>query len=248
MPARGAAKKMTRKLDIVALGDVHGEFGRLNNFVNHRNPQIVLQCGDFGYWPNLNEKRRNRWHEPTEPKMHETKLYWCDGNHEEFTSLADLTDNEVYPNVFWMKRGSTLDLPDGRKVLFLGDAKSVDQEIRLVQEAMTGLKLWFPEEQLHEDVVRALPEMQVDIVVSHAAPREFRIWGAGYDAKEKDPTRLALSLAWTRFRPKLWFFGHYHARIRGEFKGTEYFGLNMAGCSDWWVELPGEQEGKRRLR
>ena len=223
---------------VCVMGDVHGEFGRLNNWVNHRRPKIVLQCGDFGYWPKLRTEKRRRRKGPKLPKMHETKLYWCDGNHEEFDSLNELTNNEVYPNVFWMKRGATLDLPDGRKVLFMGGAESTDREWRLAEEAATGKKLWFPKERIQEDEVRALPEVDVDIVVSHAAPREFEVWGEGHDMREPDPTRLALSAVWTRYQPRLWFFGHYHARVRGNYHGTEYFGLNMAGCSDWWMDLP----------
>lgn len=82
------------------VGDVHGEFGRLNAWVNKKRPEIILQCGDFGYWPRHISKREKKRGEPIVPKIHDTKLYWIDGNHEDHWSLRGLEDNEVYPTCF----------------------------------------------------------------------------------------------------------------------------------------------------
>jgi Icc-related predicted phosphoesterase len=30
------------------LGDVHAEFGKLNEIINRKNPDLVICCGDFG--------------------------------------------------------------------------------------------------------------------------------------------------------------------------------------------------------
>ena len=39
-------------MKVIVIGDVHGEFNKLNAFLNKpKNIDIILQCGDFGYWP-----------------------------------------------------------------------------------------------------------------------------------------------------------------------------------------------------
>jgi predicted phosphodiesterase len=222
---------------IYVIGDVHGEFGRLNTWLNYKQPSIVLQCGDFGYWPNEKAKRGSRWKKPLVPKMNDTTLYWCDGNHEDFHALQERPSDEVHPNVFYMPRGTTLELPDGRTVLFMGGAESHDKEWRIEYEANGGDKIWFSEERITEQNIHNLPDKRIDIIISHAAPREFDIWGGGHDMLQHDPSRLALSSVLHRYKEHkpLWFFGHYHARIKGEYHGVKYHGLNKIGDTDWWL-------------
>ena len=231
---------MSDEHDIVVIGDVHGDFGRLNTFVNHKRPTLLLRCGDFGFWPGHVTKREQRKGVPLAPKMHDAKLYWVDGNHEDHWQLRTLKSNEVFPNVFYMKRGSQMTLPDGRVVLFMGGAESHDKDWRVEQELAGGEKIWFAEERLGQQDLLDLPDGRIDIVVSHAAPREFEVWGSGHDMIQHDPSRMALSAVLHRYKEykPLWFFGHYHARIVGEYQGVKYFGLNMIGCSDWWLRLP----------
>ena len=231
---------MSRNGEIYVIGDVHRDFGPLNKFRNDKQPAILLACGDFGFWPSYVSKQERRRREPLVPKMHETKLYWCDGNHEDHDALKALTDNEVYPNVFYMKRGSTLELPDGRVVLFMGGAESHDKEWRVAEERAGGEKTWFAEERITEQDLADLPDRMIDIVISHAAPREFEVWGGGHDMTQPDPTRLALSSVLHRYKEdlSLWFFAHYHARVLGAYQGVKYFGLNMLGCTSWWMRLP----------
>ena len=33
------------------VGDIHGDWGKLNALMQKKQPDIVLQCGDFGWWP-----------------------------------------------------------------------------------------------------------------------------------------------------------------------------------------------------
>ncbi len=35
---------------------VHAEFNKLNQFINKKNPDLIFQCGDFGYWPKFDGK------------------------------------------------------------------------------------------------------------------------------------------------------------------------------------------------
>jgi predicted phosphodiesterase len=82
--------------DILVLGDVHGDFRALGNLVNKKHPKIVLQCGDFGYWPAFKVRNRRGVLKESRPRIGETKLCWCDGNHEDFSSLRAQETSETY--------------------------------------------------------------------------------------------------------------------------------------------------------
>jgi hypothetical protein len=215
---------------IMVLGDVHRDFGALNALVNRKRPQLILQCGDFGFWPKITRKdSRGNLKVNRVPIMKDSKLYWADGNHEDHWSLKGLPSNEIWPNVFYMKRGSTLTLPDGRTVLFMGGAYSVDQYMRTL-----GYD-WFPDEVISTMDLEQLPDTKVDIVISHTCPREFEVMGD--DMRLDDSSRMALSYILTKYRPSLWYFGHFHYYKTGVTRGCRWAGLSMAGCSGWWAWL-----------
>jgi hypothetical protein len=104
-------------------GDIHEQFGYFNSFLNkHPHIKIILQVGDLGFWPGINN---NKIISPN------TKIFWCPGNHENWEELKKLRDIEIFPNVFYMERGSILTLEDGRNVLFMGGAYSIDRSLRI---------------------------------------------------------------------------------------------------------------------
>lgn len=40
-------------MKIIVAGDFHGHFGPVNTMIAKQNPSIILQCGDFGWWPRV---------------------------------------------------------------------------------------------------------------------------------------------------------------------------------------------------
>ena len=115
-------------------------------------------------------------------------------------------------------------LPDGRVVLFLGGALSIDRHYRIEGSAEYG---WFQNEQLSEyDVMGLDHNTRIDIVVSHTCPQEFDV-PMRYDYN--DSSRMALSYILHKFRPKQWFFGHWHICSAGKYLDCEWTGL---GCFD----------------
>lgn len=36
---------------VMACGDTHGNWGKLNQLIANKKPDIILQTGDFGWWP-----------------------------------------------------------------------------------------------------------------------------------------------------------------------------------------------------
>ena len=215
---------------ILILGDIHGDFGTMNQLISKKNPEIILQTGDFGFWPHMNTFRTDSFgnnirEEKKILKINNAKLYWCDGNHEDHWELKKLTSNEIWPNVFYMKRGSILTLPDGRNVLFMGGANSIDKNSRTL-----GID-WFPEENLTYADVESVPkDAKIDIVISHTCPNEFDI--GCYDV---DSNRYALSYILDTFRPSLWYFGHWHIYKTGFTRNCRWKALNHSfSCDIWW--------------
>ncbi len=235
--------KLERILVLVC-GDIHGVWSYLNILMNRRRPDVILQCGDMGYWPNFHDvvsdgTGKKKWN-LFGIRNRNTKVYWCDGNHENHLSLKKLGNcsSDLGPETFYMKRGSTLRLSDGRNVLFFGGARSTDRECRHI-----GVD-WFPEETISTIDLNDLPDEEVDIVVSHTCPEEFDMggWehttrGPVYKDKLDDPSRKALSYILEKYRPNLWYFAHFHEYKEGSYIDCKWKCLNMANHTGWWEWL-----------
>lgn len=243
---------MSKKHETLVCGDFHGNWSSANALITKLKPDIMLQCGDFGYWTKFHNttmigndlysnRKRKKWNQYG-LKPGDTKIYWCDGNHEDIWAikkeLIETGNLEIQPNVFYQPRGSTLKLPDKRTVLFIGGAESIDKLTRRI-----GYD-WFPDEVITQTDVENLPECDIDIVISHTCPREFyaklvtiRNTNTYRWMKTKDPSRMALSYILHKYKPKLWYFGHFHMFKQGYYGDTKWTALNMAPDSRWWIPL-----------
>ena len=127
-----------------------------------------------------------------------------------------------------MKRGSTLTLPDKRNVLFIGGALSIDKDQRVIGES------WFPEETITQKDVMNLPDIKIDIVISHTAPGFFKIFRDDIE----DPSRKALYYVFDKYLPSLWYFGHMHKFKEDYYRGCHWTVLSCPGNEyKWWIEL-----------
>lgn len=209
-------------MKIIVSGDLHGDWGQLNTLINNKTPDIILQCGDFGWWPRFNNikpviyKHQKSWaHMGIKPKN--TKVYFCDGNHEEHpTLIQDGNIHELYSNIFHCSRGSILTIND-TNILFMGGAHSIDKDKR------TPGHDWFPEENINQSNYNLLDfNKHIDIVISHTCPYEFNMES---DSQEKinDSNRKLLSIILKEYKPKLWYFGHWHKFKEGIYNHNEIF-------------------------
>lgn len=217
---------MQRK--IIVTGDIHNEFHLLNTLINKKRPELVICCGDFGFWPN------KPWAQKLSSiKPKGAKVLWCDGNHEDHWALRDRVTDELAPNVFYMPRGSTYTLPDGRVIMFMGGADSIDKHMR------TEGDTWFREEVIQQGDLYNLPDIKVDIFITHTCPLALvndlrRIY-----EKNAEPSNWALSELWKIYKPELWFFGHWHTYREGNLFGTKWYCLSYPKSDDrWWIYLP----------
>ena len=210
---------------IMFVGDVHGSYRTLSNVFNNiksANIDAVIQCGDFGYFPNFINNEIPHLEKINVP------LYFCDGNHEDHDSLSILNDGDtIYglPNIFYKKRGSYLEIGN-KTVLFVGGASSIDKSVR------TPGYDWFYRETISDLDLENLPDKKIDIVVSHTCPEYFLdvvLKRSRTSLKDSDCSRKALNLIFDRYRPDLWIFGHWHNNMDGIFKGTKWRCLDKAG-------------------
>jgi len=213
-------------MKILIVGDVHNRFGKLNTLINVKRPDLIICCGEFGYWPYFENS------EPIEKiKTHGAKLLWVEGNHEDLWTLRDRKSNELAPNIIYMPRGSTYQLDDGRKILFMGGADSIDKDVRYL-----GVD-WFPEEVITYKDLQNLPNCEIDIFITHTCPQEL-VAGLAKWPTEKDPSNQALSELWKMYKPDLWFFGHWHFFTKGKLGKTKWFALSHIEEGRFWYWLP----------
>lgn len=205
--------------NVMIVGDVHNDFRKLSNLINTQKPDLVIQCGDLGYFPKFSHDSR------VQGQMELTNnvdIYFCDGNHEDFESLEGKF--EIYEQVYYMKRGNVLTV-NGKNILFIGGAESIDKDYRI-----EGYD-WFYNESITQEDIYNLPDVNIDIVISHCAPTEFNI---PFIKNDISPSRTALSVVLEKYNPCMWYFGHYHYNIHGQFKDTNYIGLNKIPCNKYF--------------
>lgn len=271
---------------IFIMGDVHADWPNLNDFINkriRRNAKmralaqeydleaIILQCGDFGYWPHYrpddfygdgidyanppgpykNYAVKNWEIDFLKDQM--VKIYWADGNHENHDRL-DLLEQQakgrkfipVSPQVFFATFGSVLTLLDGTNVMFCGGAKSDDQKFRKLGDS------WWEQEEVDEKDLMNLPDhatTHIDWVISHNCPKLIDIEHGlhRYSPHFFDPSRIYLDEVMRKFQPKRWFFGHYHRYCSGENNGCEWMCLDYPSHSGkWWESMLITEDGTSR--
>lgn len=165
---------------IVVAGDTHANTGWTFNLVHKarkalagEDPRIVLQAGDFGFWPRQEGGRRFLITVDEVLDAYDMELWWVDGNHEDHAQLAML-ESQPHPVLGEVKRvgNRIIYLPrgtrwtwHGKTWIALGGAVSIDKDAR--EEGWD----WFPEEALTLGEVRAAVKAgPADVLVSHDAP------------------------------------------------------------------------------
>lgn len=204
---------------IYITGDTHRDFYRLYSIENN-NDNMVIILGDAGINYCLNE-------EDSKLKKHlndmNIKLFFIQGNHEErpenITSYKeiDMFDGKVfieddYPNLIFAKNGELYKV-DGKSVLVIGGAYSVDKDYRL----MYGHK-WFEEEQLNEhekkEILDKYSGKHVDIILSHTCPLKYEpteVFISGIDQSKVDKSmEIFLDKVEEKVDYDKWYCGHYH--------------------------------------
>ena len=204
---------------IYITGDTHRDFSRLDKMEFNKDDLLII-LGDAGINYCLNEED-NKFKKYL--KKYNVKMFCIRGNHEErpenistykevsmFGGIVYIEDE--YPNLIFAKDGEVYDI-DGKSVLVIGGAYSVDKEYRL----MYGYK-WFKDEQLTKEemdkIYNKVKGKHFDIVLTHTCPLKYEpveVFLSRIDQSKVDKSmehfldKIEESIKYDK-----WYCGHYH--------------------------------------
>ena len=172
---------------------------------------LVLQVGDFGYFPDWPEGRRFLAAVDETFERSGIDLLFIDGNHDDHASLADhrhaSSPVRIRDRIVYLPRGSRLQV-GGIAFGFLGGAFSVDWRDRTVGRD------WWPNEVVDPSDVERLGAEPLDVLVTHDAPDGVHLhsgWRLPADDQVRaDESRALLAKAVFATRPRLLLHGHWH--------------------------------------
>lgn len=204
---------------IYIIGDTHRDFSRIYKLEKDTDNMLIV-LGDVGINYYLNEEDKNYKEYLKKLKL---KLFCVRGNHEERPeNISTYKEIEMFggkvfieeehPNLIFAKDGETYNI-DGKKILVIGGAYSVDKQYRLLH----GYK-WFKEEQLTkkemDTILAKVKGKHFDIVLSHTClykyePREVFMQGLDQSKVDKSMEHF-LDKVEENINYDKWYCGHYH--------------------------------------
>lgn len=214
------------KNNIWVTGDVHAVVDNLIwriKSVDLRDG-ILLQVGDAGLiWDGSKKEKRRIEYLDAFLEARNVKLYFSDGNHENFDLLYEYPlqrrtegiTRVIGTNIYHVPRGVTLEL-EGQKILFVGGASSIDKYHRI-----EGLSWWKEEVSDYEEanqILDSLPK-EVDYIITHTAPRSV-VETFDKVFPEKCPQQELLEEVISKVNFKHLYFGHFHFQERVNDKFT----------------------------
>ena len=208
-----------------ALGDIHGDFASVRRIMRHY-PEIPfwLCVGDVA-------DAAGRY-EPFD-----APLYWIKGNNENFDLIAsgDLPDGLHYiPN-------GTLRIVEGLRVAGLGGTYAPTMYETPASElphpkkgSAQATELADRRRHFVRAEVEACQQMKdIDILLTHEAPRPFRVGGRGHDAGKTPINEILAAM-----KPRLHLFGHHHRFAEADVQGVRSVCLDIVSKSCLLLDLP----------
>jgi Icc-related predicted phosphoesterase len=208
---------------IGALGDIHGDFASVRRIMR-RHPEIPawLCVGDVADVDGHYE-------------AFDAPLFWIKGNNENFDRIAagDLPASLHYI------ANATVHVIEGVRVAGLGGtfaptmydvpAAELPHPKKSTAKAteLADRRRHFVREEV--DVCKQMKG--VDVLLTHEAPRPFRV--KGNDAGKTPINEILASM-----KPRLHLFGHHHRFVEAEFQGVTSVCLDLVSQSYLLVEVP----------
>lgn len=204
---------------IYITGDTHRDFSRIYKLEKDIDNMLIV-LGDVGINYYLNEEDKNYKEYLKKLKL---KLFCVRGNHEERPeNISTYKEVEMfggkvfieeeYPNLIFAKDGEIYNI-DGKKILVIGGAYSVDKQYRLLH----GYK-WFKDEQLTKEEMNTILDKvkgkHFDIVLTHTCPYKYEpreVFMQGLDQSKVDKSiEHFLDKIEENINYDKWYCGHYH--------------------------------------
>ena len=199
-------------------GDIHGNLFEIIDFINRfnlgKNDNIII-LGDCGIAWRKDKKDLDQniklWNECGNG----VKLYFIDGNHENFNILNSLpienNMGKIADNIYHLRRGQVYEF-ENKKILVCGGADSIDKYRRI--ENFT----WWKEEAISQETIDDIPVGHYDYVLTHCCPRSIfeknRIYLSTLQFLDENKINHSSEDMLEQLKNKItfdhWFFAHYH--------------------------------------
>lgn len=227
---------------VMIIGDIHGKFANLETIVNYGFKQHSIEacivCGDYGIWNDITHINLIPEYYKLDVKV---PVYFCDGNHDNHYFLDTFERGKIHKlleNLYFCAYGSVLTI-NNKNILFCGGADSIDKEQRIL-----GKSYW-DTEQISEEDQNFLPDVHIDIVISHTCPNFIasilKIPTCGlYINKYYDPSTKYLEDVYIKYKPEHWYFGHWHVN----WSNYNFTALNMIPYKNYIEVLPKDIQSK----
>ena len=199
-------------------GDIHGNLFEIIDFIDRfnlgKNDNIII-LGDCGIAWRKDKKDLAQniklWNECGNG----VKLYFIDGNHENFNILNSLpienNMGKIADNIYHLRRGQVYEF-ENKKILVCGGADSIDKYRRI--ENFT----WWKEEAISQETIDDIPAGHYDYVLTHCCPRSIfeknRIYLSTLQFLDENKINHSSEDMLEQLKNKItfdhWFFAHYH--------------------------------------
>jgi Icc-related predicted phosphoesterase len=208
---------------IGALGDIHGDFASVHRIMRqHPDIHAWLCVGDVADAVGNYE-------------AFDSPLYWIKGNNENFDRIAA---RDLPANLHYIPNG-TLHVIEGLRIAGLGGTHAptmydvaADQLPHPKKSTAKATELADRRRHFVRQDVDACKQMKaVDILLTHEAPRPFRVKG-------NDAGKTPINETLAAMKPRLHLFGHHHRLVEAEFQGVRSICLDLVGNSYLLVEVP----------
>jgi uncharacterized protein len=219
-----------------ALGDIHGDFAAVRRIMQaHPEIPFWLCVGDVA-------DADGRYEAFASP------LYWIKGNNENFDAIAEAAHKgppyALLENLFYIPNGIKVDVGQpftGRPLTVAGlggtfaptmyDMRAADLP-HPKKGSVKATELADRRRHFVREEVEACKQMKdVDILLTHEAPRPFRV---GRMDAGKTPINEVLAA----MRPRLHLFGHHHRFAEADVKGVRSVCLDLVSRSYLLVRPP----------
>lgn len=169
-----------KKMRIMFLGDIHGNFALIGQYIKLYGIKDahIIQVGDFGVGFATVEKERRMLDPLNQTLIKNNVIVWAIRGNHDFKPHFD-NDPFGFSNIHLVKDYTVLNL-EGKNILCIGGAVSVDRNWRKTNKQMQGIHgdytkadgvhSWWPNELFVLDEQKLAEMRDINIVVTHTCP------------------------------------------------------------------------------
>jgi Icc-related predicted phosphoesterase len=209
--------------EIGALGDIHGDFASVR--------RIMRQHPEIPAWLCVGDVADADGHY----EAFDAPLFWIKGNNENFDRIAS---RDLPTNLYYLPNG-TVHMIEGIRVAGLGGTFAPTMyDVPAAElphpKKSTAKATELADRRRHfvrEEVDACKHIKGVDVLLTHEAPRPFRVKGS-------DAGKTAINELLAAMKPRLHLFGHHHRFAEAEVQGVKSVCLDLVSQSYLVVEVP----------